>query len=69
MAKRSRNSGFERQGAVMGQFRRDARSSNENCAVMQAIRAGKKNAEYRAKQQAKQEAKPQFSPKFIHTGK
>ena len=69
MAKRSQNSGFERQGAVMGQFRRDARSSNANCAVMQAIRAGKKNAEYRVKQQAKQEAKPLFSPKFMHTGR
>jgi hypothetical protein len=69
MAKRSQNSGFERQGAVIGQFHRDARSSNANCAVMQAIRAGKKNAEYRAKQQAKQEAKPLFSPKFMHTGR
>ena len=69
MAKRTRNSGFERQGAVIGQFHVDARSSNANCAVMQAIRAGKKNAEYRAKQQAKQEAKPLFSPKFMHTGR
>jgi ATP:corrinoid adenosyltransferase len=69
MAKGSRNSGFERQGAVMGQFRRDARSSNANCAVMQAIKAGKKNAEYRAKREAEQAAKPQFSPKFLHTGR
>ena len=41
MAKKSRNSGFERQGAVIGQFHRDARSSNANCAVMQAIRASR----------------------------
>lgn len=38
MSKSSRNSGKFKQDAVLSQFRRDARSSNENCAVMQCMR-------------------------------
>jgi hypothetical protein len=70
MAKKSSNSGFERQEAVMSQFRRDARSKDTgNSAVAQALRAGKKNAEYRAKRQAEEAAKPRVSFKFLSTGK
>jgi hypothetical protein len=43
MSKNSRNNGKFKQDAVLSQFRRDARSSNENCAVMQCMnRAPKK---------------------------
>jgi hypothetical protein len=41
--KRSRNNGKFKQDAILGQFRRDARTSNANCAVMQCMnRAPKK---------------------------
>ena len=43
MSKNSRNNGKFKQDAVLSQFRRDARSSNANCAVMQCMnRAPKK---------------------------
>jgi len=37
MSKNSRNNGKFKQDAVLGQFRKDARSSNANCAVMQCV--------------------------------
>ena len=50
MAK-SKNSGITKQDAIIGQFKRDARSSNDNSAVAQAIRAGKKNRKPRSNQE------------------
>ena len=65
MAKKDRNSGFERQAAVMGQFTRDAKVGGNTTTVDQAIEQGKKNAEYRAKLE-----KPvRVSFKFLSTGK
>ena len=65
MAKKDRNSGFERQAAVLGQFTRDAKVGGNTTTVAQAIEQGKKNAEYRAKQ-----VKPvRVSFKFLSTGK
>jgi hypothetical protein len=69
MAKKSRNSGFERQGAVMGQFRRDARSRGGSEIVKQAKEAGRKNAEYRARKEAEKANEPRMSPRFLTTGK
>ena len=41
MAKNKKFS-YDRQDAVIAKFRRDARSSNKNSAVAEAIKAGKK---------------------------
>ena len=70
MAKKNSNSGFERQGAVMGQFRRDARSKDTgNSAVAVALRNSKKKAEYQAKKKAELESQPRMSLRFLTTGK
>jgi hypothetical protein len=50
MAKKAKNSGFERQAAVLGQFTRDAKTGGNTKTVDQALAQGRKNAEYRAKQ-------------------
>ena len=52
MAKKAKNSGFERQAAVLGQFSRDAKVGGNTTTVAQAIAQGERNAEYRAKQEA-----------------
>ena len=55
------------QDNILNQFKRDARSSNNNSAVAQAIRIGKKD---RQKQQQKPKKEPvHFSPLFLTTGK
>jgi hypothetical protein len=69
MAKSNRNSGFERQEAVMGQFRRDARDRSGSEIVKQAKEAGRKQREYQAKKKAELEAQPRMSPRFLTTGK
>ena len=65
MAKKDRNSGFERQGAVMGQFQRDAKAGGNTTTVAQAKQQGERNAEYRAKV----EKSIRVSFKFLSTGK
>ena len=65
MAKKAKNSGFERQAAVIGQFQRDAKTGGNTATVAQAIRQGQRNAEYKAKQ----EAPVRVSFKFLRTGK
>lgn len=65
MAKKAKNSGFERQAAVIGQFQRDAKTGGNTATVAQAIRQGQRNAEYKAKQ----EAPVRVSFKFLATGK
>ena len=65
MAKKDRNSGFERQAAVLGQFARDAKTGGNTTTVNQAIKQGLKNAEYRAKQ----EQPVRVSFRFLSTGK
>ena len=65
MAKKGRNSGFERQAAVIGQFGKDAKVGGNTTTVAQAIEQGARNAEYRAKVE-----KPiRVSFKFLATGK
>jgi hypothetical protein len=65
MAKKAKNSGFERQAAVIGQFSRDAKVGGNTTTVAQAIKQGERNAEYRAKLE-----KPvRVSFKFLATGK
>jgi hypothetical protein len=65
MAKKAKNSGFERQAAVLGQFSRDAKVGGNTTTVAQAKRQGERNAEY----QAKQEAPVRMSFRFLSTGK
>ena len=65
MAKGKRNSGFERQAAVMAQMSKDARVGGNTTTVAQAIKQGQRKAEY----QAKQEAPVRVSFKFLATGK
>ena len=65
MAKKAKNSGFERQAAVIGQLQKDARTGGNTATVAQAIRQGQRNAEYKAKQ----EAPVRVSFKFLSTGK
>jgi hypothetical protein len=65
MAKGKRNSGFERQGAVMAQMSKDARTGGNTTTVAQAIELGKRKAEY----VAKQTAPVRVSFKFLATGK
>jgi hypothetical protein len=65
MAKKGKNSGFERQGAVMAQMSKDAKVGGNTTTVAQAKRQGERNAEYRANQE-----KPvRVSFKFLATGK
>lgn len=65
MAKKDRNSGFERQGAVMAQMSKDAKVGGNTATVAQAKQQGERNAEYRAKVE-----KPiRMSFKFLSTGK
>jgi hypothetical protein len=68
MAIGKKNSGFQKQGAVMARFKKDAKGNNRNSAVAQAIRAGKQKAEYQ-KKRAEKEAAPQMSYMFLTTGK
>jgi hypothetical protein len=65
MAKKGKNSGFERQAAVLGQFSRDAKVGGNTTTVAQAIAQGERNAAYRAKQ----EAPVRISFRFKITGK
>ena len=65
MAKSNKNSGFERQNAVLGQFRRDARSSNSNSAVAQCMRRTEARKAYREKMAKKNEIR--FSSKALVT--
>ena len=66
MAKKDRNSGFERQGAVMAQMSKDAKVGGNTTTVAQALVQGERNAEYRAKQPA---AAVRMSFRFKLTGK
>ena len=61
MSKNSRNSGKFKQDAVMSQLRKDARSSNANCAVMQCMD--------RSPKKVQKEEPVRMSFKFLATGK
>ncbi len=63
MAKRRK--GYDSQDAVIARFKRDAKSSNKNSAVAQAIRNGKN----RKKKEVEEEEEIRFSFKFLSTGK
>jgi len=62
MAKKGKNSGFERQAAVLGQFARDAKAPiSQSSAVAVAMRGADARSEYAAEQALKLAAKPRMS--------
>jgi hypothetical protein len=61
MSKNSKNNGKLKQDAILSQFRRDARSSNANCAVMQCMN--------RAPKRVQKEEPVRMSFNFLATGK
>lgn len=66
MAKKSKNSGFERQAAVIGQFARDAKAPvSQSSAVAVAMRGAEERAAYRAEQQRKLAEQPRFSMRVL----
>jgi hypothetical protein len=70
MAKKSTNSGFERQSAIMGQFACIARQGeSDGSASALAIAQGVKLAADRAARQARKAAEPRMSFRFLSTGK
>ena len=60
----AKTSGIFKQDFIIGQFQRDAKSSNANSAVAQALKQGERNRLYRAQQEAKRVAEPKMSPRF-----
>jgi hypothetical protein len=62
MAKKDRNSGFERQAAVMGQFARDAKAPvSQSSAAAVAMRGSEERAAYQAEQARKAAEQPRIS--------
>jgi hypothetical protein len=62
MAKKAKNSGFERQAAVMGQFARDAKAPvSQSSAVAIAMSGAEERAAYREEQARKAAEKPRIS--------
>jgi hypothetical protein len=62
MAKKDRNSGFERQAAVMGQFARDANAAvSQSSAAAVAMRGSEERAAYQAAQARKAAERPRIS--------
>jgi hypothetical protein len=59
----AKTNGIFKQDFILGQFQRDARSTSDNSAVAQAIRAGEANRLYRAQQEAKRANQPLMSPR------
>jgi hypothetical protein len=59
----AKTNGIFKQDFILGQFQRDARSTSDNSAVAQAIRAGEANRLYRAHQEAKRANQPLMSPR------
>ena len=62
MAKKSKNNGFERQGAIMAQFKRDARRISKNSSVAIALRGKEERAERQKAYEAQQAIEAQFVP-------
>ena len=70
MAKKVKNSGIERQAAIMGSFQAIAKAGESgSSAAAQCIAQGVKTAAQRAELRAKREAEPRMSFRFLATGK
>ena len=64
MAKKSKNNGFERQGAIMAQFKRDARRISANSSVAIALRGREERAERQKAYEAQMAIEAQFVPLY-----
>ena len=64
MAKKSKNNGFERQGAIMAQFKRDARRISKNSSVAIALRGKEERAERQKAYEAQQAIEAQIVPSY-----
>ena len=64
MAKKSKNNGFERQGAIMAQFKRDARRVSKNSSVAIAMRGREDRIARQKAYEAEMAIEAQFVPLY-----
>ena len=64
MAKKRKNNGFERQGAIMAQFKRDARSISKNSSVAIALRGREERLARQTAYEAAQQVEAQIVPSY-----
>ena len=64
MAKKRKNNGFERQEAIMAQFKRDARSISKNSSVAIALRGREKRLARQTAYEAAQQVEAQIVPSY-----
>ena len=64
MAKKRKNNGFERQGAIMAQFKRDAKRISKNSSVAIALRGKEERAERQRAYEAQQAIEAQIVPSY-----
>ena len=64
MAKKSKNNGFERQGAIMAQFKRDARRISRDSSVAVALRGREERLARQKAYEAEIAVEAQFVPLY-----
>jgi len=64
MAKKSKNSGIERQGAIMAQFKRDARRISRDSSVAVALRGREERLARQKAYEAEMAVEAQFVPLY-----
>jgi len=64
MAKKRKNNGFERQEAIMAQFKRDARSISKNSSVAIALRGREERLARQTAYEAEMAVEAQFVPLY-----
>jgi len=64
MAKKRKNNGFERQEAIMAQFKRDARSISKNSSVAIALRGREERLARQKAYEAEMAVEAQFVPLY-----
>tara|TARA_R110000824_G_scaffold157394_1_gene330846 strand:- start:1271 stop:1477 length:207 start_codon:yes stop_codon:yes gene_type:complete len=64
MAKKRKNNGFERQEAIMAQFKRDARSISKNSSVAIALRGREERLARQTAYEAAQQVEAQIVPSY-----
>ena len=64
MAKKRKNNGFERQEAIMAQFKRDAKRISTNSSVAIALRGKEERAERQKAYEAQQAIEAQIVPSY-----
>ena len=64
MAKKRKNNGFERQGAIMAQFKRDARRVSKNSSVAIAMRGREERIARQKAYEADMAIEAQFVPLY-----